>query len=190
MTGSGVKILHLDSSITGDASISRQVSATVVRSLRNAKTGTTVVYRDLVSQPVGHMTLATFGEREAQGILEEFMAAEVVVIGAGLYNFSIPSQLKAWLDRVLVAGKTFEYSVHGPHGLVQGKRVIVCLSRGGVYSGDSPMAPAEHAEPLLRQCFDLMGITQVEFIIAEGTKLGEEAQSAALASSFRLAAKV
>jgi FMN-dependent NADH-azoreductase len=116
-------------------------------------------------------------------MLEEFLAADVVVIGAPMYNFAIPSQLKAWLDRILVAGKTFRYTANGPEGLAGGTRVIIASSRGGFYGKDAPAAAMDFQEPYLRAVFAFIGINEVEFVRAEGIAVGEEQKLAALASA-------
>jgi len=109
------------------------------------------------------------------------------VIGAPMYNFTIPSQLKAWIDRVLVAGKTFKYGANGPQGLAGGKRVIVAISRGGYYGAGSPAASLEHLETYLRGVFAFMGITNPEFIIADGIQVGPEHREKALAGALQAA---
>src|SRR5687768_4215715 len=123
-------ILKIDSSITGDASVSRQLTAATVDQLVAQNPGQRVVTRDLVATPLSHLTLGGSGDVD---VLDEFLAADTVVIGAPMYNFTVPSQLKAWIDRILVAGTTFRYGAGGPEGLVGGKRVIVAVSRGGFY---------------------------------------------------------
>jgi FMN-dependent NADH-azoreductase len=175
-----MKLLHIDSSIQGVASASRELSASVVEHLRAKDPMLSVTYRDVVAKPLEHLTVLGLGSDESADVLNEFMEADVVVIGAALYNFSVPSQLKAWIDRILVAGKTFSYTEQGPVGHAAGKRIIVTLTRGGVYSGDSPAAPLEHAEGLLRATLGFIG-TSPEFIIAEGLALGENARAQALA---------
>ena len=121
-------ILHLDSSITGEASVSRQLSAAIVDQLTARDPDAGVVRRDLVATPLSHLTLGGSGDAD---VLDEFLAADTVVIGAPMYNFSVASQLMAWIDRIAVAGKTFRYTESGPEGLAGGKRVIVAISRGG-----------------------------------------------------------
>ncbi len=116
-------------------------------------------------------------------IMDEFIGADVVVIGAGLYNFGMPSQLKAWIDRVIVAGKTFHYTAEGkPEGLVPGKRIILTIARGGVYGGDSPMASFEHTESHLRAAFGFIGLN-AEVIVAEGIAIGPDNRAAAIAQA-------
>lgn len=175
-----MKLLHLDSSIQGESSASRALSAAIVEQLRSADPALEVSYRDLAADPLDHLTLAAFAQPEATQTLEEFLASDIVVIGAGLYNFTIPSQLKAWIDRILVAGRTFRYDENGPEGLAGGRRVIVALARGGLYGEGSPFAHYEHAETLLRGTFAFIGIPDAEFIIAEGLNYGEDARKAAV----------
>ncbi|WP_455566018.1 FMN-dependent NADH-azoreductase [Novosphingobium panipatense] len=126
-----MKLLHIDSSITGENSASRAVSGAIVAALRAADPSLEVVHRDLVAEPLPHLTLDVLGNPEGTPELAEFLAADVLVIGAAMYNFTIPSQLKAWFDRVLIAGKTFRYTAEGPVGLAGGKKVFIALARGG-----------------------------------------------------------
>ena len=179
-------ILHLDSSINGDNSASRELSRSIVEQLSGGREE--VVYRDLAAEPLPHLTLAAFADTS---VLDEFLAADAVVIGAPMYNFSAPSQLKAWIDRILIAGKTFRYTATGPEGLAGGKRVIVALARGGIYSEGSPAAALEHLETYLRGVFNFIGI-EPEFVAADGLAIGPEqrAESIALAlgETIRLAA--
>lgn len=182
-----MKILHLDSSIQGDNSASRALSAAVVDRLRSDQPEAEVVYRDLALRPIEHLTLDQFGTDEAQQVMADFLTADVVVIGTALYNFTIASRLKAWIDRVPIAGQTFQYGANGPEGLAGGKRVIVTLARGGVYSGESPFAPFEHAETLLRGVLAFIGITDPEFIIAEGLAISPEARQASIDTALEQA---
>lgn len=185
-----MKLLHLDSSIQGDASVTRAVSAAVVKRLRTDNPDLNVSYRDLASNPVDHLTFAAFGGTEATALLEEFLAADIVVIGAPLYNFTISSQLKAWIDRIVSKGKTFRYGEHGAEGLASGKRVIVALSRGGAYSKGSPIAADEHAETLLRTVLGFIGIDDPQFIIAEGVDLGADERRVALDAAVTQAGQI
>lgn len=193
-------LLHIDSSILGDHSVSRAVSAAVVAKLRAADPSLNVVYRDLASAPLPHATPASMpadhplsggnGHAASQQALEEFLAADIVVIGAPMYNFTVPTQLRAWIDRILVPGKTFSYGANGPEGLAGGKRVIVALSRGGIYADPAFAAVAEHAETYLRFVLGFIGIKAPEFIIAEGISAGlrEQALEGALKSAGELQA--
>ncbi len=174
-----MNLLHLDSSIMGDASASRAISAAIVARLRETYPGIDVTYRDLVADPVPHMTLDTFLTLENGADVQQFLDADIIVIGAGFYNFSIPSQLKAWVDRIAVKGKTFAYGETGPVGLAGGKRVIVALARGNVYGLGSPYTTYEHAETLLRSVFGFVG-ADVEVIVAEGLGRGEDARRGAI----------
>jgi FMN-dependent NADH-azoreductase len=173
-------ILKIDSSITGENSVSRKLTARIVDQLRAQSAGP-VIERDLVEQPLDHLTLGAFAD---SGVLDEFLAADIVVIGAPMYNFTLPSQLKAWLDRILVAGKTFHYTENGSEGLVGGKRVIVALSRGGFYGKNSPAAELEHLETYLTGVFGFIGITP-EFVHADGIAVGPEAREAGIANGFQ-----
>lgn len=179
-----MKILHLDASIQGVNSSSRSISAAVVERLRSADESLEISYRDLAETPLPHFTLDVFESTQGKEILEEFQASDVIVIGAPLYNFTISSQLKAWIDRILVAGQTFSYSENGPKGLAGDKRVIVALTRGAVYSDGSPFASFEHAEGLLRSVLAFIGIHEPEFIIAEGLALGDDARQASIAAAL------
>ncbi len=187
-----MKLLHIDSSILGENSVSRSISTAVVERLRQASPGLEVVTRDLAAEPLPHLLPAALGiggtpDAESQTVLREFLDADVVVIGAPMYNFTIPTQLKAWLDRILVAGKTFRYTEKGPEGLAGGKRVIVAISRGGFYGAGTPAAAAEHAETYLRLVLGFVGIADPEFIVAEGIALGPDQRAAALQGGLEAA---
>lgn len=173
-----MKILHLDTSINGEQSASRRVSAQALRNLLAHNPEAKVVHRDLADAPLPHLTLAEFGTDASQAVLAEFLAADVVVIGTGMYNFTIPTQLKAWVDRILVAGKTFRYTEAGPEGLVGGKRVIVALARGGFYGEGTPAAALEHAETYLRGVFAFIGIDDVRFINIDGLAIPDRRDAA------------
>jgi FMN-dependent NADH-azoreductase len=177
-----MKLLHVDASVNGAQSASRQLTAAAVAQLRKTS-DLDVTYRDLVAAPLTHIE----GRVEANPVLEEFLAADIVVIGAPMYNFSLPSQLKAWIDHILVAGKTFRYSAAGPEGLVGAKRVIIAVSRGGLYGAHTPMAAFEHVESYLRGVFGFIGITPT-FIVAEGLLMGEEQRARAIAGALETVA--
>ena len=174
-----MKLLHLDSSIMGEGSASRTISAAAVDRIRETHADLEVIYRDLAAEPLPHMTLDTFMALDRGEDVQQFLDADFVVIGAGFYNFSIPSQLKSWIDRIAVRGKTFAYGETGPVGLATGKRVIICLARGNVYGEGSPYAAYEHAETLLRAVFSFVG-ADVEVIVAEGLGRGEDVRKASI----------
>ncbi|PWC88134.1 FMN-dependent NADH-azoreductase [Azospirillum sp. TSH100] len=166
-------ILHVDSSINGDGSMSRALSHAVVAHLAALSPSQTVVRRNLAAEPLPH--LARAGVENAP-VLEEFLAARTIVVGAPMYNFGIPSQLKAWLDHLAVPGKTFRYGAQGPEGLCGGRRLIVVSTRGGIFSAGSPYAAFDHQEGHLQAFFRFLGITDITVIRAEGLAMGEEAQ--------------
>ena len=202
------RLLHIDSSILGPSSVSRKLTTSVVDKLRRATPALEVVHRDLAATALPHLSGAVFAATASgqapqdaalqadlalgNELLEEFLAADIVVLGVGFYNFGVPSQLKAWVDRILVAGQTFRYGPDGVEGLAGGKRVIVALSRGNFYGADAPAAAAEHLEGWLRTVFGFVGVTDLEFVIAEGVQVGpehrERALAGALAAAERLAA--
>lgn len=181
-------ILHIDSSISGAGSVSRTISGAIVERLVREEPGARIVRRDLVSEPLAHLTFDSFAD---SSVLDEFLAADTIVIGAPMYNFTLPTQLKAWLDRILIAGKTFRYTADGPEGLAGGRRVIVALARGGVYGSGSPAAALEHLETYLRGVFNFIGIAP-EFVAADGLNISpeqrQESVKAALGETVRLAA--
>ncbi len=181
-------ILHIDSSINGPNSASRAISAKIVDQLKAAQWGEEVVYRDLAASPLPHLTLDSFADTS---LLDEFLAADTVVIGAPMYNFTLPTQLKAWIDRVVIAGRTFRYTENGPEGLASGKRVVIALARGGFYDQGSPASALEHLETYLRGIFNFIGI-EPEFVVADGLSVSpdqrETSLSQALGETVRLAA--
>ncbi|MFC3693742.1 FMN-dependent NADH-azoreductase [Chenggangzhangella methanolivorans] len=203
-----MKLLHVDASILGDNSVSRTVSAAAVARFKNEAPELEIVRRDLAGAPIAHLSGAhlaalALGSDAPAGVraeneegaraLQEFLDADVVVIGAPMYNFGVPSQLKAWVDRVLVAGKTFRYGEDGrPVGLAGGKRVVVAISRGGFYGADTPMAAFEHVQSYLKAVFAFIGVTDVEFLVAEGVMAGpslrEKAIESAVGATVRLKA--
>jgi len=183
-----VTILHIDASINGENSASRAISRSVIDQLTIERGGSDIVYRDLAADPLPHLTLEALADTS---ILDEFLAADTVVIGAPMYNFTLPTQLKAWIDRVVVAGKTFQYTANGPEGLAKGKRVIIGLARGGFYDQGSPAAALEHLETYLRGVFSFIGI-EPEFVAADGLAISPEQRAesikSALGETVRLAA--
>ncbi|MDO7843310.1 FMN-dependent NADH-azoreductase [Sphingomonas immobilis] len=181
-----MKLLHIDSSITGETSVSRSLTAAIVAKLAAAHSGTEITRRDVTATPLPHLDLAAMpggggdAASASTAILEEFLAADVVVIGAPMYNFTIPSQLKAWIDRIIVAGRTFRHNADGSvEGLIPGKRVIVAISRGNFYGVGAPGERLEHLETYLAALFGFIGVTP-EFVIAEGVGAGPDHRAAAL----------
>lgn len=195
-----MKILHIDSSILGDNSASRALTAETVAALRLADPGATVEYLDLAAEPVEHFSTDALGVKTGQTdaatteqarqnalserLLRQFLDADVLVIGAPQYNFDIPSQLKAWIDRLTQPGRTFRYTAEGPVGLAGGKTLIAVSTRGGKYpeaAEAGQLIPRER--DYLRLVFGFMGVTDVRFVRADGLSMGDEARAAALAQA-------
>jgi FMN-dependent NADH-azoreductase len=194
------KLLHIDSSVLGPNSVSRQVSAAIAGRLAKATPGLAVTYRDLATTPLSHLSGLHLAAMQGaatsdaaiqqdltagQAVLSEFLAADIVVLGAPMYNFTIPSQLKAWIDRIIVPGQTFKYGANGPEGLAGNKRVIVAISRGGFYGADTPSALGEHLETYLRWVFGFVGVANPEFISADGIQAGPGQREKALATALQ-----
>lgn len=192
-----MKLLHVDSSPLAAQSVSRQLTRKVVEQWRAAHPGTEVEYLDLVADAPAHLDMDSLGfrlgledasltpaqKREnavSERLISQFLAADVVVVGAPMYNFTIPSQLKAWIDRLAQAGRTFRYTSAGPEGLAGGKTVIVVSSRGGAYGDASAM---DHQESYLKTIFGFFGISDVRIVRAEGLGMGEQAKTQALQSA-------
>jgi FMN-dependent NADH-azoreductase len=171
----------------GGYSVSRQLTAEIVAQLQHNAPTSEVSYRDLAAEPLPHWTPVTDAADPAallgNQLLEEFLAADTVVIGAPMYNFAISSQLKAWIDRIVVAGKTFRYTTSGPEGLAGGKRVIVASSRGGFYGKDTAAAAMDFQEPYLRAALGFIGISDVRFVRAEGVAVSDGHKAEALKSA-------
>lgn len=195
-----MQLLHIDSAITGEQSVSRQLTARTVAAWQTSHPDTTVQYLDVAAQAPAHFTADAMGFRTGQeastdaqraenavseALVSQFLAADVIVIGAPLYNFTIPSQLKAWVDRIAQIGRTFNYTDKGAVGLAGGKTVIVASSRGGMYSTSEGGQAMEHQESYLKVVFGFFGITDVRFVRAEGVGMGPDAKALALASAER-----
>ncbi|MCD2181397.1 FMN-dependent NADH-azoreductase [Rhizobium sp. GN54] len=195
-----MNVLHIDSGILGDHSVSRRLTAAIAAQVRADQPDATITYRDLVADALPHLTGAHLMAANAKpeeldskvaddvatsaAVLEEFLAADTVIVGAPMYNFSLPSQLKAWIDRIAVAGKTFRYGENGAEGLAKGKKVIVVSTRGGHYSS-GPAAIMDHQESYLTAVFGFLGITDVEFVRAEGLNLGDVSKASAISEAER-----
>ncbi len=182
-----MKILRIDSSTNGTDSVSRELTSAIVAQLTGNAGDPSITARDLGKDPLPHFDLErTQANRNSEidnadeAALEEFMDAEVIVIGAPMYNFSVPSQLKAWLDRLAVPGRTFKYGENGPEGLAGGRRIIIASARGGPYGDDSPM---DFQESYLETFFGFIGIDDVTVIRAEGVSQGDDARAKAIADA-------
>ena len=191
-----MKLLHIDSSILGDNSASRQLSGEVVKTWQAAEPGVVVTYRDLAADSISHFSAATLvaagtaaelrnaaqqheADLSAQA-LAEFLAADAVVIAAPMYNFTIPTQLKAWIDRIAVAGQTFRYTEAGPEGLCGGKKVVIVSTAGGLHAGQ---ATGVAHEDYLKVLFGFLGITDIEFVRAHGLAYGDEVRTKAMSDA-------
>jgi FMN-dependent NADH-azoreductase len=193
-------ILHVDSSILGGYSISRTLIAGIVAKELALHPGARVIRRDLVVDATLHLSdahmvafhgsevgHAALGQDLAVGdaYIDELFAADIIVIGAPMYNFSVPSQLKGRIDRTCVAGRTFRYGANGPEGLVIGKKAFIASTRGGIYTGDSPAASLDHQESYLRGVLGFIGLTDVTIVRAEGLNLGEDIKAAVIARAMQ-----
>ena len=196
-----MQLLHIDSAITGAQSVSRQLTAQVVAAYKASHPDVQVSYLDLVANAPAHFTMDAMAPRTGQTdglsdaqkrenavseqLVSQFLAADVVVIGAPFYNFSIPTQLKAWIDRLAQPGRTFRYTANGPEGLAKGKTVIIASSRGGVYSTSEAGRALEHQESYLQTVLGFFGVTDVRFVRAEGVAMGADAKTQALAAATK-----
>jgi len=178
-----MKLLHIDSSALGSGSVSTRLTAAVVARLRQLNPAMQVQHLDLDADPLPHLTSRILsGEDPAaaergQRVLQDFLDADVLVIGVPMYNFSLPSTLKAWIDRIAVAGKTFRYTAEGPQGLAGGKRVILAISQGGVHAH---AGPSDFQESYLRFVLGFVGIADIEVVRAQGVNLSPEHREQAL----------
>ncbi|WP_411834844.1 FMN-dependent NADH-azoreductase [Pseudoxanthomonas mexicana] len=182
-----MKLLHVDSSALGANSVSRQLTAAIVARWQDNVAGLEVIYRDLDNNPLPHLTGAVLAKADpavaaaGEQALQEFLDADVVVVGAPMYNFSVPSTLKAWIDRIAVAGRTFRYTEQGPQGLAGGKKIVVASARGSLHGDD---APTDFQEAYLRQVFGFLGIDDVGFVRAEGIGLGPQQRAEAISGAL------
>ncbi|MDA8446074.1 FMN-dependent NADH-azoreductase [Paracidovorax valerianellae] len=198
-----MQILHHDSSILGDASASRTLTATVVSELTRRAPSAKLVYRDLVQQAIPHLdgaiaagfrslpktpglAAASSEHARSEELVAEFLASDFIVRGAPMYNFTVTSQLKAWIDRVVQPGKTFKYTPEGPVGPASGKRVIVVTTRGGIYT-EGPLAALDFQEPYLKATLGFLGIRDVRFARAEGLSKGEAVSTGAMSEALEAA---
>jgi len=194
-----MQLLHLDSSVLGAASVSRQLSAQMVARQQALHAGVRVVVRDLAADPALHLSGAhmaafqgattddatiTADLLKGNAYMDELFASDILVIGAPMYNLSIPTPLKAWIDRIAVSGKTFRYTANGPEGLLKNKKAFIASARGGVYSAGSPAAALEHQESYLLGLLAFIGVVDVTVVRAEGLAMGPEAKDAAIARAL------
>ncbi len=202
MSTTPLTVLQLDASPAGAASVSRELTSAIAAAITAQTPGAQRVYRDLAADAIPHLDAdvlaalrpdpnaapANDRTREAaalnETLVQEFLAADVVVVGAPMYNFSVPTQLKAWIDRVAQAGRTFRYTANGPEGLAGGKRVVIVSSRGGKYAGQAFEAALDHQEAYLRAFFGFVGISDVTVVRAEGVAMGPESRAAAVAAAL------
>ncbi|GIL40882.1 FMN-dependent NADH-azoreductase [Roseiterribacter gracilis] len=189
------KLLQVDSSPLGEASVSRELTRTITQAFAASHPGTVVTQRDLGARPPSHfdgalIQVLKLGAQASESqraefdfteeLLQEFLDADVIVIGAPMYNFSVPTQLKAWIDRIAQAGRTFKYGENGPVGLAGGKKVIIASSRGGKYAGTAYEAALDHQESYLKAVLGFFGITDVDVVRAEGVAMGPDVRAQAL----------
>ncbi|MGB6243261.1 MAG: FMN-dependent NADH-azoreductase [Castellaniella sp.] len=192
-----MKLLHIDSSITGSDSITRRLSRDIVAQQQAAHADLQVSYLDLAEQAPHPLSMDALGFRMAaqddtlsetqrqenavsEALVSQLIDSDIVVIGAPMYNFTIPAQLKSWLDRVAQAGRTFKYTENGPVGLLGDKTIILALSRGGIYSANPAM---EHQESYLRSIFGFMGVSDIRVVLAEGVNMGSDHRERGLAQA-------
>ncbi|NNP71658.1 FMN-dependent NADH-azoreductase [Acinetobacter defluvii] len=178
-----MNVLHIDSSILGDASISRQLSQAIITQLQQQNTDLNVEYLDLAAHPIPHLTAEILmGQNAEQSqlnekLIQQYLNADIVVIGAAMYNFGLASTLKAWIDRISVAGKTFKYTENGSIGLAGDKKAYIASSRGGIYGENNPM---DFQEGLLTTVLNFTGVTDIQIIRAEGVNMGAELKDKAI----------
>ena len=195
-------LLQLNSSLYGDRGESSRLADRFVSDWRAQHADSTIIYRDLAGEPVPHLTAERFqafltkpAERTAaqkaiaafsDELIDELKRADAIVIGAPMYNFTVPSTLKAYFDHVARAGVTFRYTEKGPQGLLTGKKAYVFSTRGGVYAG----TPGDSETSYVRQFLNFLGIADVEFVYAEGLALGEDSRKAALTHAHEAIARL
>jgi FMN-dependent NADH-azoreductase len=192
-----MKLLHIDSSILGNDSVSRALSAEIVAKQVELNPSIEVSYRDLAADITHHLSIGHVAARhgapvdepglladikKGEDYLDELLDADIIVIGAPMYNFSVSSQLKVWIDRIVVAGRTFKYNETGAvQGLLSSaKKVFVASTRGNAYSSGSPHAALDHHERYLESIFTFLGVHDVKVVRAEGLAFGPEAKNAAI----------
>jgi len=191
-----MNILQVNSSARREASHSTRLAARLVQRLRDADATATLTVRDLASAPhpgleesaLGALFMPALQRTPDQAarvalddaLIAEVQAADVVVLGVPMYNFGVPAALKNWIDAISRAGVTFRYTEQGPEGLLKGKKVYVALTRGGKYRN----TPADTQVPYLKTVFTFLGLTDVQFVYAEGLSMGTDAEQSAIASAY------
>ncbi len=199
------QILCLTSSPRRDTSYSNLVAARLLKEIRTLHPDSAITIRDLAGQPLPHIdadfvtaTRSVAGPRtkrqqalieQSDILVDELLRADTIIIAAAMINFGVPSTLKAWIDYVVRPGHTFRYTEHGSKGLLGGRRAILVLARGGLYSG-GPFKNAEHDESYLRSVLTFLGITDIQSILIEGIGLGPEAAERAVGAAIRRASAV
>ena len=197
-----MNVLKLTSSLQGAAGQSSRLATAFVERLSAGRAGVRIVERDLARQPVPHLTAERFAAfttgadqrtlaqqaivAESDALIAELVAADTIVIGLPMYNFGVPSTLKAYFDHVARAGVTFRYTANGPEGLLRGKRAIVVAARGGRHAGTAQDTQTGYIRDFLR----FLGMADVEFVYAEGLALGEDPRESALAGAHRRLAEL
>jgi FMN-dependent NADH-azoreductase len=200
-----MKLLHIDSSLLGPNSVSRGLTAGIVARETALHPGLEITYLDLAATAPAHLSPAHIGAMfgvaptdaavvadiaATAPFIDQLFATDILVIGAPMYNFTLPSQLKAWIDRILVTGKTFKYGADGvPVGLIPpGKKIYIASARGGVYSGASPVDFLDHQETLLKAALSFIGLTDITIIRAEGVAVPDLKPAAIAAAEAQIAA--
>lgn len=198
-------LLHIDSSITGSDSISRQISAAIVARGKALVPDLEIVRRDLVAVPLAPFTDAYLGSRagqedpsseaqaeqtEEQKALDELISADILVLGAPMYNLNVPTHLKTWIDHISVAGKTFRYTPAGSVGLLTGKKVLIASSRGGLYANGPDVSPFDHQEAYLRVVLGFLGMTDIIVVRAEGVRVSPDIAETAIANALEASANL
>ena len=194
-----MNILHIDSSILTTHSVSRHLTAQVINTLQQHYPYVQITYRDVSAEPINHLSSEILASRSTQAsewnahqkeetalteiLLDEVFTADLLVIGAPMYNFSIPTQLKSWIDRVLVAGRTFHYTKQGPIGLLENKKAIIVSSRGSFYSTADAGRMADFQENYLHTILKFIGIADITIIRAEGVNVSQESKTQAIESA-------
>ena len=192
-----MKILQINSSARSEGSQSARLANTIVERLKAAQPDAELTLRDLASTPHPALDEAALGalftpaeqRTPAQNarvalddaLIAEVQSADVLVLGVPMYNFGVTTQLKNWIDAIARAKVTFQYTANGPEGLLKDKKVYIALTRGGVYRDTH----ADSQVPYLKMVLGFLGLTDIEFVYAEGMAMGPEAEQKAIASALQ-----